>query len=1311
MNFMQQIKSLVLTILILGFLFPILAYSSQSEVSYSGPSLSGYEIGKINPNTEICLEFFVIPSNLNELYLVAQEVSNHQMKPLNNSQLVSEFGQSQKVNKIISFLENNGYEIVYESPFSVFAIAPASIVEKTFSVNLDLYKDNNEIYYKPSSLPQIPQLMKNVIIGGLTNYTLIQPQYFVLGKLEHGVIEPSNAPRSLPLSYLQFSALYYTPQDIQGAYNVSGSNPGKNVTIAVVDAYGDPEIYQDIHTFDKMFHLPPVNLSVIPVGPYHPIFGLFTGWNIETALDVEAAHSMSPYAKIDLVVAANNGAALFEAIDLIVSEDLAQVVSMSWGFPENLASASGFYAWYQGVPFPNYPYLDYYFALGTAEGISFFAASGDDGAYQGTLTTYGGVLFPSSSPFVTAVGGTSLYVNVTSGYLTSLNSTATYGYETAWSVEPQYESEGTSTVSSGGGYSTLFPSPWYQRDITHSNFRTTPDVAADANPYTGFVTIVDGAECIIGGTSLATPLWAGTAADIDSYIGHSLGLVNPLLYGIYQNSTLYDEAFHPVSFGYNGKYFANYTYNLVTGLGSPNVGMLEYVIKNYMINQGLKISVTTCEPQITQPWYMYGSAFKILAYISTPNGTTVTTGDFNAYIYTLNGYLASVPLSFNGTYWVGSYTIQKGEPQNVWSIVVNGSIYGLTGIGQTDIDVGESINIIFPVGQILPVDQSFPVVVCAYYPNGTPVSNTTFVAHFIKDGKTIFNVSLLPTSTPGQYEGIGTLLSPMPEGTYIMVINNTYGSAYTYNYFGGIIYGLLFTPINDGMPSANVGQNITLLAFTYDQAGLGLFTSNVTAFVYNPQNQLVATIPMSLAPDITEFGIYNLFGYHEANFTIPSNFTPGFYTVIIHSTISTSVGIENSNFTTAFYVEPSELSYQVRSVSTVYEGQNLKIYANITYSNGTEVKYGEFSATLFPSQLNFESLILEFETETLLQYNSTLGEWVGIAKIPSILTDQGTIYQGGNLYELSGAWDVVITGTSPFGSNLIAKSYTQVMPYTYLHTLIITPENVSEIPLLTYNGTTYELDDIYSPSITVEGLHNVILLNSIVGQIDSYNSTLIAIDSRIIQINSESSLVSLIKDTIGGREFAINSINSNISLVSSVIEDSTYAFNQSDSIITQEGVSITNVTSLSTLPEPKIVSISPTNVTTSSTNITITITGENLKVTGVEMDGSSISYSVSSTSSGIKITIPFDASLLPSGFYIFTINVNDGLQYSLQSGVYNSYHEVVSEGQIQSAEHSITTLSHSISSLSSSITVAYALGIIGIIIALIALFFSLRKRG
>jgi len=99
---------------------------------------------------------------------------------------------------------------------------------------------------------------------------------------------------------------------------------------------------------------------------------------------------------------------------------------------------------------------------------------------------------------VTAVGGTTLYVNVTSGYLGFLNTVGSYEYETAWSVNPLYGYE----VASTGGYSSIFPKPWYQFGVVQGNYRATPDVAADANPYTGFVMIATGVPYVIGAPAL-----------------------------------------------------------------------------------------------------------------------------------------------------------------------------------------------------------------------------------------------------------------------------------------------------------------------------------------------------------------------------------------------------------------------------------------------------------------------------------------------------------------------------------------------------------------------------------------------------------------------------------------------------------------------------------------------------------------------------------------------------------------------------------------------------------------------------------------
>ncbi|WP_268243623.1 S53 family peptidase, partial [Sulfodiicoccus acidiphilus] len=439
---------------------------------YVGPELSGNVTASLPLDVPVTLSIFIPPRHYSLLLIYAQEVSQKQAPPLNRSQVLKEFSPPASMfSSILNYLEANGFTVVYQSPdrFSLMVEAPARVVESLFQTRLELYDRAGELYYAPSSPPQVPGPLQGTIIVGLDNYSEIRPQLIVLGKIQKGLISRVDLPNSMPLAF-PIAADVYTPQDLQGAYNVTPiiSPTERNVTVAVIDAYGDPLLLQDVQAFDQRFHLPPTNITVIPIGPYHPVLGYIFGWDVETALDVEAVHSMAPYAHIDVVVASNAGNALYQAIDYVVSADLADVVSMSWGIPENLFGMTGFYTTFPSYTL-NYPYANFYFALGSAEGITFLAASGDEGATGGTPVAYGGALFPASSPFVTSVGGTALYVNVTSGYLWALNSTATYGYETAWSVDPLYGQD----VSTGGGPSTLFPGV------------TVPTVSADADPYTG----------------------------------------------------------------------------------------------------------------------------------------------------------------------------------------------------------------------------------------------------------------------------------------------------------------------------------------------------------------------------------------------------------------------------------------------------------------------------------------------------------------------------------------------------------------------------------------------------------------------------------------------------------------------------------------------------------------------------------------------------------------------------------------------------------------------------------------------------------
>ncbi|QIW25144.1 peptidase S53 [Sulfolobus sp. S-194] len=1297
---MKSVLSIPVVVIILFSIITIISPINGFSATYMGPQLKGVKIGSLPKNMEITIGFLIPPKNFNLLYLTAEEVANHQIKPISFKQVMKEFAQPELKNEVVNYLVSHGFTISVQTPFVVIAEAPVSVIEETFHTTLDLYKYGNVVYYRPSTNPTLPSFFAGITINGLTNFTTYNYQLNleVLGKVVNGKLIPN---MTFPqVTTFQFAADMYSPQDIIGAYNITQG--GNGTTVAIIDAYGDPTIYEDLQIFDQHFHLPSVNLTIIPLGPYHPLFGLFTGWDIETALDVETVHAIAPYAHIVLVVPSSAGL-IPEAIDYIVSEDLANVTSMSFGIIENLIGDTGFYFVFDGVLMPNLPYWDYYFALGTVEGISFFAASGDEGAYGGTLTTYGGVSYPSTSPFVTSVGGTSLYVNVTSGYLSAQNSSATYGFETGWSIF----NLDFPFIGSDGGYSTYYPKPWYQYMINGTT-RATPDVAADANPYTGLLIYVLGQEEVIGGTSLATPIWAGIDADIVSIVHKPLGLFNNILYWIYSNSTLYNQAFHQVTFGFNGLYSAHSGYNLVTGLGTPDFYGLLKAVEDYFKQPKLGISVTALESGVPYPWFMYNTTFEIIAKISYPNTTMVTSGSFSAYIYTTQGLLSKVPLAFNGTYWVGTYTISPGNPPNIWLIVVNGTSNGISGTGVYEITVGLSIDIIspipFPFEITIPPNEPFEVAACIYYPNLTPVEYPSFTAYFIHNSKNIFNVTLLPTRIPGLYEGIYALVTPEPEGVYLMYINNSYSSTYMYETFGGInIETLVFTPIDDGFSSVSPGENITIFSFTFDQNGLAIFTSNATAFIYNPQGKLIAKIPLKLALDIVQFGNIIAFGFHEANYTIPLNSTPGIYTIITEAWYNSSIGVEEFNYTDFIYVSPYVIHTQVKYEGNAIEGENIAVYANITYPNGTEVKYGEFQATLVPSELQFEQLTLEFYTEIPLQYNSTLNEWIGVLSVPSI--NSTNIYQGAPLYFLSGPWYLEVSGISPEGA--ITESINNllsVLPYTDIGSKIITPINATSVGFA-YQGNTIELTQIYSPSLTLMN-GKYILNNVIVNELIIKNSTVTIIDSKLNNVETYSSNVNIVDSEISDTETGISSMSSNITLTSVTFSNVIYAINQSvNTNVYLHGVNLNNVTTLSSVPAPNIVSY-PANITTLTNNITLSISGKYLKVINVKVNGKNVSYSVTPTTSGIDITIPFNSALLPAGNNIISIAISDGIEYNYTLVVYNSYPLI----QVHSA---INALNSSVTSLKSSLSTTTDISIIGLVIALIAviLLLLLFRRG
>ena len=306
---------------------------------------------------------------------------------------------------------------------------------------------------------------------------------------------------------------------------------GRGQTIALVEAYHDPAIAADLRAFDKASGLADPTLRVINLA------GTATsdGWAGETALDVEWAHALAPGASILVVEARSDGLGdLLAAVDAARSAPGVSVVSMSWGGGEWSGETA----------------YDYHFTTPAGHpGVTFVASTGDTSAYAGAE-------WPSTSPNVVAVGGTTLQIGA-SGIAT----------EAGW-------------YGSGGGYSQYEVEPAYQSSVQHTGVRTVPDVASDADPATGVLVIYTRpstgltSTLQVGGTSLSAPTWGALIAIVDQ--GRALS-GKPSLDGASQAlPAIYAAAstdFRDVTRGFNG-YFARPGYDLVTGRGTPNAPSL-----------------------------------------------------------------------------------------------------------------------------------------------------------------------------------------------------------------------------------------------------------------------------------------------------------------------------------------------------------------------------------------------------------------------------------------------------------------------------------------------------------------------------------------------------------------------------------------------------------------------------------------------------------------------------------------------------------------------------------------------------------------
>jgi kumamolisin len=418
---------------------------------------------------------------------------------------------------------------------TVILSGAVAAMNEAFGVELKQYDHPTGRYRGRTGSVHLPAELHDVVEGvfGLDNRPQAKPHF----RRRRGRAGARAAAVSLSYTPTQVAALYDFPTGVDGT----------GECIALIElggGYSDTDL-SNYWSQLKLTETPTVSAVSVGNGSNNPT-GDPNGPDGEVMLDIEVAGAIAPAAKIVVYFAENTDAGFLNAITTAVhdSTNNPSVVSISWGGPES--------SWTQQAMTA----MDEAFQSAAAMGVSVCVAAGDDGSTDGVTDGLNHVDFPASSPNVLACGGTQL---VASGN--------TITSETVWNELANNEG------ATGGGISDFFPLPSWQNGAgvppsanpSKNVGRGVPDVSGDADPTTGYVTLVDGNPDVIGGTSAVAPLWAGLIALINESIGKPVGFINPLLYQ--DASTAAD--FNDVTSGNNGAYSAGPGWDACTGLGSP----------------------------------------------------------------------------------------------------------------------------------------------------------------------------------------------------------------------------------------------------------------------------------------------------------------------------------------------------------------------------------------------------------------------------------------------------------------------------------------------------------------------------------------------------------------------------------------------------------------------------------------------------------------------------------------------------------------------------------------------------------------------
>jgi kumamolisin len=569
---------------------------------------------------------------------------------LTPTEFVQEYGPTRaQVQVVERYLRSEGVEVtgVARNRLLIRTEGAVQSYEQALGVVLNDYMYHGRVFYAPSQDPVVPVAIAADV------------QSFI-GLSDAAIMRPMNIRAPVVTSRLTASSTPagYSPQQIATVYDwpsITNTANGSGVTIANATAESTNLSTSALDTFWNQYGLPNHTVTVISVDGTTRS----TGGTIETTIDEERSGAMAPGATL-LVYDADSATDqdFTDTYNKIVTDNTAQVMTTSWGEPEADASSATLST------------DDGIFKQAAAQGISVFAAAGDNGSSDGTSNP-DTADFPSSDPYVLAAGGTTL----------TLTSSGTRSSEIAWS-------------SGGGAESSVFSEPSWQvgNGVPQNGFRNTSDLSMDADPNTGYSVYEGGSWSVYGGTSFVAPQLAGLWADgVSDDSGTSLGQANQAEYGV-ANSSNYANDFYDVTSGSNGAFSAGIGWDHPTGWGTP-------VAKNLIANI---VTPTTGGGGIAAPTASNGTvttsegtavsgtlsatgpsgASLTFAIVSQPANGTVSLTDTStgAFTYTPNtGFTGTDSFTFDasdsgGTSNTASESVTVNAPAVAAPTAANGSV-------------------------------------------------------------------------------------------------------------------------------------------------------------------------------------------------------------------------------------------------------------------------------------------------------------------------------------------------------------------------------------------------------------------------------------------------------------------------------------------------------------------------------------------------------------------------------------------------------------------------------------------------------------